>query len=107
MFEWANLLSGKYPELKLMYHIPNGGIRNPVTAYRLKLQGVLAGVCDIHLPIPKGKYHSLYLELKAKYNKLTEKQRWFIDEMNRYGHYACVAYGLDEAIKVIEWYLNI
>jgi hypothetical protein len=37
-FEWARLSSGKYPELKLMFHIPNGGRRDKIEAYHLKLQ---------------------------------------------------------------------
>lgn len=27
LFRWADAQSGKYPELSLMYHIPNGGKR--------------------------------------------------------------------------------
>lgn len=25
LFQWASLQSGKFPELKMLYHIPNGG----------------------------------------------------------------------------------
>ena len=28
LFRWADLAKGKYPELTLMFHIPNGGSRN-------------------------------------------------------------------------------
>ena len=27
LFSWAAMQSGKYPELKLLYHVPNGGSR--------------------------------------------------------------------------------
>ena len=107
LFAWANLSSGKYPELRLLHAVPNGGRRDLITAARLKREGVLAGVSDIHLPIPRGKYHSLWLELKAGNNKPTEKQKWWIEEMMKCGNYACVAYSLDEAIKIIEAYLSM
>lgn len=107
LFEWAKWNVGKYPELKLLHSIPNGGKRDIVTGARLKREGALAGVSDIHLPVPKGQYHSLWLELKVGSNKPTDKQKWFIDEMTKQGSKACVAYSLDEAIKVIEDYLKL
>ena len=47
LFQWANLQSCKIPELKLLFHIPNGGKRNIVTARRLKAEGVKAGADQI------------------------------------------------------------
>lgn len=32
LFQWAGLAEQKYPELKLLHHIPNGGIRDIRTA---------------------------------------------------------------------------
>lgn len=28
LFSWAAMQSGKYPELNLLYHVPNGGSRH-------------------------------------------------------------------------------
>lgn len=53
LFEWAAYMSGKYPELKLMHHIPNGGSRNSAEAANLKRQGVKAGMPDIFLPVAR------------------------------------------------------
>ena len=39
LFRWADLQSGKYPELSLMFHIPNGGKRNAREAARFKQMG--------------------------------------------------------------------
>lgn len=36
LFQWAGLAEQKYPELKLLHHIPNGGIRDIRTAANLK-----------------------------------------------------------------------
>lgn len=32
LFRWAWFMRGKYPELDLLYHIPNGGSRNRIEA---------------------------------------------------------------------------
>lgn len=64
LFAWAELLRGRFPELRLLYHVPNGGSRNRIEAARLQAQGVKAGVPDLCLPVARGKYHGLYIELK-------------------------------------------
>ena len=64
LFQWAEYQSGKYPELALMYHVPNGGSRNKAEAANLKRQGVKSGVPDVCLPVPRGNSHGAYIELK-------------------------------------------
>ena len=56
VFEWAGfaMAAGKYPELKLMHAIPNGGKRDIVTAKKIKNEGGLSGVPDIFLPVARG-----------------------------------------------------
>ena len=53
VIQWCRWHEGKYPELKLIYHVPNGGSRNTLEAANLKRQGVKAGVPDLCLPVPK------------------------------------------------------
>jgi len=65
LFQWVSYQLKRYPELELLYHIPNGGYRYKTTARRLKAEGVKAGVPDICLPVPRGGYHGLYIEMKA------------------------------------------
>lgn len=55
-----------HPELSMLYAVPNGGRRDKAEAAHLKRQGVRAGVPDLCLAVPKGKYHGLYiLSLKS------------------------------------------
>ena len=65
LFEWVNWMSGRIPELEMLLHIPNGGKRNKLEAIRLKREGVRAGVPDLFLPVARGKYHGMFVELKA------------------------------------------
>ena len=107
LFEWINFNKGHYPELKLMYHTPNEGKRSVSTGAKMKREGLVSGVPDIHLPVAKGKYHSLYIELKrVKHSKISKEQEAFIRLLNMYDNFAIICYGWEQAIKVIEWYLK-
>ena len=105
LFEWAGYQLGRMPELEYMYHVPNGGKRDAATAIALKRQGVKAGVPDIHLPAPKGKYHGLYIELKAGKNATTEKQERWLKYLRKQGYFTAVCYGWKIAAELIETYL--
>lgn len=50
LFRWTRFYVSKYPELALLYHIPNGGSRRKSEAGRFKAEGVKAGVPDLFLP---------------------------------------------------------
>lgn len=106
LFRWATLQECIYPELELMYHIPNGGKRNKSTAKRLKMEGVKAGVPDICLPVSRGKFHGLYIELKAGNNTTSYKQDEWLEKLSKQGYYTAVSYGWEEASKVITDYLT-
>ena len=107
LFRWAAYNRVKYPELELMYHVPNGGGRNLIEAAHLKAQGVKPGVPDICLPVPNIKYTALYIELKRrKGGKVSEDQRGWITALNRVGCRAVVCHGWDEAREEIERYLG-
>jgi hypothetical protein len=108
LFRWADFESWKHPELELMFHIPNGGKRCKTTAKRLKAEGVKAGVPDICLPVSRGSYHGLYIEMKKlKGNKATKNQNEWIEKLRKQGYAALVCYGWEEASNVILEYLNL
>lgn len=90
-----------------MYHTPNGGKRDSGTAVKFKKQGVKAGVPDICLALPKGKYHGLYIELKAVGGTLSDAQCEYLRWLKKNGYCATVCIGAQRAIAVIEEYLNL
>lgn len=107
LFEWAALSSGRWPELALMYHIPNGGSRSKAEAGRFKAEGVKAGVPDICLPVARGGYHGLYMELKrVKGGRVSPAQQGWIAALRDQGYCACVCKGWDDAAHIIKAYLE-
>jgi len=106
LFQWAEWMRNKHPELALLHSIPNGGKRNVIEAARLKREGALAGVSDIFLPVARGGFHGLYIELKVKGGKLSTAQEWWLWEVECQGYCAKVCYGWIEAKEVIEGYLK-
>jgi len=107
LFEWAAWAKVKYPALALMYHIPNGGSRNPIEARHLKQQGVMPGVPDICLPVPNPHHSALFIELKRrKGGRVSDDQRGWIAALNRVGNLAVVCKGWEEARDVILEYLR-
>lgn len=107
LFEWAAYNVRRYPALELMYHIPNGGSRNPIEAHNLKAQGVKPGVPDICLPVPRMHYTALYIELKRRSGgRVSDAQRGWIAALNRVGCRAVVCYGWEEARDAILEYLR-
>ena len=106
LFEWAEWSKGRYPALALCFHIPNGGTRHPAEARHLKEQGVKAGVPDICLPVPNGKYSALYIEMKRRSGgRVSDVQRGWIAALNRAGNLAVVCRGWEEARDEIIEYL--
>lgn len=105
LFRWVDLVLNYYPELRLLHHIPNGGSRNELEAVNLKRQGVRAGVPDLFLPVARGGYHGMYIEMKAGKNKPTEKQLWWIENLKKQGYAVSVCWGFEAARMELEKYL--
>lgn len=109
LFEWANDMSAlKWPELSLLYAIPNGGSRNKIEAAHLKQQGTKSGVPDVCLPVARGGYHGLYIELKrVKGNSASANQKNWIAELRKQGYKAEVCKGFQKAADLIEEYMSL
>lgn len=125
LMQWVALTGIKrWPNLDLLYAVPNGGDRSPSVASAMKAEGVKAGVPDLVLPIPvvacaelegfagASWYAGLYLEMKRKgYEgralgaRSVDQEKWHKRLIAQ--RYAVVtAYGWIAAVQVLETYLN-
>ena len=105
IFNWARYVD-KRPELALLHSIPNGGYRAIGEASRLKASGVLAGVPDIFLPVARGSYHGLYIELKTATGRVSADQKIVIARLQEQNYQVEICRGAEEAIAAIEKYLG-
>ena len=107
VFRWAHAMRGRWPELRLLFHVPNGGSRGRIEAVKFKQAGVKAGVPDLFLPAPKGEYHGLFIEMKRrKGGRVSEDQKLWIKELRQNGYRVEVCKGWNEAVEVLEDYLR-
>lgn len=108
LFEWAALQMGAFPELSMLYHIPNGGRRGKAEAGRFKAEGVKSGVPDVCLPVARGGFHGLYVELKRREkSKTSEAQTDWIMRLSEQGYFAVICKGWNEAAQAITQYLRL
>lgn len=107
LFNWMRYKEKQYPELKLCFHIPNGGSRNQIEAKHLKAQGVKPGVPDVFLPVARGPYHGLFIEMKRqKGGRVSDDQKDWIAALTAQGYLATVCLGWKDAAALIEDYLE-
>lgn len=112
LFKWVKFAACKMPELDLLYAIPNGGARHIRVAAKLKAEGVSRGVPDICLPVARGGFHGLYIELKkpkcskSPAGRVTKEQAQWIEDLTKQGYLAQVCVGWEAAKQAIEGYLG-
>lgn len=115
LFQWAFLETFTHPELAWLFAVPNGAklpykgsgkSRFSPEAKRLKDEGMKSGVPDIVLPIARGKYHGLWIELKVGDNTASDNQLLWLDYLNSAGYCAALAWGWEQARDTILAYLE-
>ena len=116
LFRWAEFHKKYYPELSLLNGSLNGVRLTIGQAVKSKKQGMKKGFPDIHLPVAKGGYHGLFIELKIKpyrndkgkmvYPVVSTEQRYWIEVLIKQGYRAVICKGFDAAMIEILNYLK-
>ena len=106
LFSWAALTRVKYPELALLYAIPNAAKRSMKLAAIMKAEGLKSGVPDVCLPVARQGFNALYIEMKSEKGKLKASQEVWLKMLNQAGNKAVVCRSFDEAKAAIEEYLS-
>jgi hypothetical protein len=106
LLQWCALQRAKWPELALIFAIPNGGTRNPIEAARMKAAGVKAGVSDLFLPVARDGYYGLFIEMKRKGGKASPLQLEFGRAVTNQGYAFHVCDSWQKAAEVIKDYLT-
>lgn len=118
-FEWVELAKNRHTELETIYSSANGEVRprkyNKKTGSwycpsgkRLKKQGARRGIPDVHLPVSRGGFASLFLELKrVRGGRLSTDQVVVIRDLRKHGNKVVVCKGCDAAIAATMQYLSL
>lgn len=86
-----------------------GGGRGNVVAHmaKLKAEGLLPGMPDLILCVPRGPFHGLFLEFKVGKNKPSVRQLAVKERLEEYGYKVVVVYSAEEAVKQTLEYLGL
>lgn len=109
LMQWSQQPSirQQYPKLKKLFHIPNERSDKRQAAI-LKKMGVKRGVPDLCLPVPRGQFHGLFIEMKrSDGGKVSDDQLWWNEELTSDGYAAVFCNGWESGKEALLWYLNL
>jgi len=101
---WARANERNYPFLWMLHSSLNGVKLSKMQAGKAKASGMLSGVPDLFLPVPRGSFFGLYIEMKNATGRIMPNQSRYLKAVSDFGYSAVVCYSANEAIKTIENY---
>jgi hypothetical protein len=107
LMQMVRVHESRFPALKLLFAVPNGGDRNKIVAAKMKAEGVKPGVPDYVLTFPAQEFHGLAIELKSRTGYASREQKDWIEALRANGYRAEVCRGWEQAWAVLCDYLGI
>ena len=118
VIDWRNRCLGARPYLFMLFHTPNGEKREQVeytrrdgskgtwspSGMRAKLAGASPGVPDLILPIRRGGFNGLAVEMKINGGSLSDDQKAWLRALALENWKVAVCYGAQAAIELIDQY---
>ncbi len=102
-------VAAEFPTLAhRLIHIPNGGKRTRFERYLFVKLGVKKGVPDLFLPVPRGPFSGLFIEMKANpphSSPVSEDQKDWLAFLTENGFYATSCRGTVPALDIIRSYV--
>lgn len=110
LMQWIAIEGGNWPDLDLMFAVPNGGDRSMSVAAAMKAEGVKRGVPDLCLPVPRGHYAGLWIEMKkpgeerkADGGRSEHQIKWH-KRLVKQGYAVVTCYGWTAVVKTLQLY---
>jgi hypothetical protein len=93
-------------QMDRIFAIPNAGDRHPGYAAKMAQEGLTKGIPDLFLPVARGRYHGLFIEMKRRRGgTLSPEQKQKIADFSEEGYCCVVTKGYHQAIRSIVGYL--
>lgn len=103
--KWFRL---QYAQLSpLLFAVPNGGQRGKITAKILIGEGVVPGVSDLILLVPRGPYASLCIEMKTPAGRQSDRQKAWQKAAEKAGNKYVICRSLDDFMNEVNTYLAL
>jgi len=99
----------QYPKIwsaGVLFHIANEGIRLGGVGSRMKREGIVRGVADLCLAIPRHGYGALYIEMKRPGTYQSPEQKEWQKGIEYYGNKYVICRSLDEFMTTVKRYLS-
>jgi hypothetical protein len=106
LFQWAKWAQARFPALELLHASAAGERRDKATAIKLLLMGVRKGFPDVQLPVARGGYIGLWVEMKSDNGRLSEDQQRIKARLEDEGHRYCVCRSWLDAKDAVVAYLE-
>lgn len=90
----------------LLFAVPNGGRRDKITGAKLKAEGVVAGVADLILLVPREWMHGLCIEMKTPSGRQSQQQKHWQNLVEKQGYRYIVCRSVTDFIEQVKDYLN-
>lgn len=99
---WARANENNYSYLWLLHCSLNGVKMTKAQAGRAVAQGMKKGVADLFLPVKKGIFSGLYIEMKSEKGRISIEQSKFLKAVSDNDYSAFVCYSAVDAIAKIK-----
>lgn len=101
--DWARK---KYPNI-IIYAIPNGCYVGVKQAKKLIAEGMTSGVPDLHIPMSRHGYHSLYIEMKdGKKGVVRQVQQQMLVALKKAGNLCAVCRNKAQFEQIVDSYFG-
>lgn len=106
--KWARLPSvqAQFPGIDLLEASLNGVKLSKAQAGKAKASGLLTGALDLNLPVARGGFHGMRVEMKFGRNGMTEEQKWHSRRLTEEGWLCVTCYNWLAARDAIIEYLT-
>jgi hypothetical protein len=108
-FQWLSFQ--KFQGVDLMHATPNGGLRHPAVASKLKAEGVKPGVPDVSWPVARGAFIGLAIEFKHHGGKdggsFSKAQAERITQLQQEGWCVAICWDWQAAARLVTGYAGM